>query len=81
MAMFDISQYLPYNIFNNHGDKIMTPNEVREYYGNSYAFEIKTKMSHSSLLNWIKWGYIPEGSQHKIERLSNGDLKTEWSKK
>lgn len=32
-----------------------------------------------SLRNWIKWGYIPEGSQYKLERLSGGQLKTEWS--
>lgn len=58
----------------------MKPKEVWDYYGNSYLFKKKTGMSDASLRNWMKWGYIPEGSQHKIERLSKGDLKTEWTK-
>lgn len=53
----------------------MTPQEVLEFYGNSYKFKQQTGMSDRSLVNWISWGYIPEGSQYKIERLTKGKLK------
>ncbi|HWI47145.1 MAG TPA: Cro/CI family transcriptional regulator [Rummeliibacillus sp.] len=59
----------------------MKPQDVLDYYGNGYRFKKATGMSDRSLVNWIRWGFIPEGSQHKIERLSNGALKTEWTKK
>lgn len=57
----------------------MTPQQVKEYFGNYYQFKKKTGMSSSSLINWMQWGYIPEASQYKIERLTKGELKTEWS--
>ncbi len=59
----------------------MTPDDVKTFYKSLYNFRKTTGMSANSLLNWLKWGYIPEGSQHKIERLSKGRLKTEWSEK
>ncbi len=59
----------------------MTVEEVRAYFGNSYQFKKRTKMSDASFRNWMKWGFIPEGSQYKLERLTKGELKTEWSKK
>ncbi len=58
----------------------MTVEEVREYFGNSYQFKKRTKMSDASFRNWMRWGFIPEGSQYKLERLTKGELKTEWSK-
>ncbi len=58
----------------------MTPDEVLKKYGSQYKFHQQTGMSHRSLGNWIKWGYVPESSQYKIERLTNGELKTEWTK-
>ena len=57
----------------------MKPEEVLKHYGNKYQFKKLTGLSASSLGNWLKWGYIPEGSQHKLERISKGALKTEWS--
>ncbi|CAB4151888.1 DNA-binding transcriptional regulator Cro [uncultured Caudovirales phage] len=57
----------------------MTPNDVKKYYGNSYQFKKKTKMSDASFRNWMKWGFVPENSQYKLERLTNGCLKAEWS--
>lgn len=36
-------------------------------------------MSTATLANWLKWGYVPEASQYKIERLTDGKLKTEWT--
>lgn len=59
----------------------MTIDDVRNYYGNSYQFKKRTKMSDATFRNWMKWGYVPEDSQYKLERLTQGELKTEWSKK
>lgn len=53
----------------------MTPDEVYKFYGSSYQFHKKTGMSHSSLVNWKKWGYVPEDAQYKLERITNGELK------
>ena len=59
----------------------MTTDDLKKYYGNSYQFKKRTGMSDASFRNWLKWGFVPEASQYKIERLTNGELKTEWSKK
>jgi len=58
----------------------MKPEEVKAYYGSQYNFRKVTGMSTATLGNWLKWGKIPEESQYKIERLTNGALKTEWTK-
>lgn len=58
----------------------MTPEDVCKYYKNSYQFHKITGMSHASLRNWVKWGYVPEASQYKLERITNGELKTQWTK-
>jgi len=57
----------------------MTPDDVYKYYKSTYRFNKQTGMSHRSLINWLRWGFVPEASQYKIERLTNGELKTEWS--
>ena len=57
----------------------MTPQDVKNYYGTSYNFKKITGISHVSFLNWLKLGRIPENSQYKLERLTKGELKTEWS--
>ena len=57
----------------------MTPKEVWDYYGNSYRFRKRTGMSDRSLMNWLAWGFIPEASQYKLERLTKGELKTQWT--
>ena len=59
----------------------MKPDDVKQYFGNSYQFKKKTGMSDASFRNWMKWGFVPEASQYKIERLTKGKLKTEWSDK
>lgn len=56
----------------------MTPDDLKKYFGNSYQFEKQTKMSGASYRNWMKWGYVPEGSQYKIQRLTKGALIAEW---
>jgi len=56
----------------------MKPKEVKKYYKTLYNFREQTGMSASSLANWLKWGFVPEGSQLKIERLTKGKLKADW---
>lgn len=58
----------------------MTTEEVRKYFGNSYQFKKTTGMSDASFRNWMRWGFVPEGSQYKLERLTEGKLKTQWTK-
>ena len=59
----------------------MTPEDVRKYYGTAYKFGKVTGMSPTTLRNWMKWGFVPEAAQYKVERITNGKLKTEWTKK
>lgn len=56
----------------------MTPNEVKEFYGNGYRFNKKTGMSPASLLNWLRWGYVPLISQAKLQKLTEGKLNASW---
>lgn len=56
----------------------MTPQEVLDYYKSYHYFHKHTGMSASSLLNWVRWGYVPLLSQIKIEKISKGALKAEW---
>lgn len=58
----------------------MKPEDVKAFYGSQYNFRKQTSMSHSTLANWLKWGYVPENAQYKLERLTGGKLKTEWTK-
>jgi hypothetical protein len=57
----------------------MTPNDVLQKYGSQYNFQKETGMSHTSLGNWIKWGFVPEQSQYKLERITDGELKSSWT--
>lgn len=59
----------------------MTPDDVLKKYGSQYNFQKKTGMSHRTLGRWLKLGFVPEYSQYKIERLTKGELKTEWTEK
>ena len=59
----------------------MKPEDVLKVYRTKYNFHKETGMAASSLGNWLKWGYIPEAAQYKLERITNGKLKTEWSDK
>lgn len=58
----------------------MKPNDVKDYYGSQYKFAKETGMSKSTLGNWLKWGFVPEDAQYKLERITKGKLKTEWTK-
>jgi hypothetical protein len=58
----------------------MKPEDVLAKYGTLYNFRKETGMSASSLFNWLKWGFVPEASQYKIERMTHGKLRTEWTK-
>lgn len=58
----------------------MTPDDVLKYFGTKYNFHKQTGIRHSNLVYWFKRGYVPEGAQYKIERLTDGKLKTQWTK-
>lgn len=58
----------------------MKPRNVYEFYGSTYRFHKETGMSHNTLVNWLREGFVPEEAQYKLERLTNGKLKTEWTK-
>ena len=54
----------------------MTFDQVKQYYGNSNQFELKTGMSHTNWINWERvYGYVPIESQMRIEKFTNGELK------
>lgn len=55
----------------------MSPEEVLKYYGSKYRFGKETGISPPSLHNWLRWGYIPENQQCKIEVITKGALKAE----
>ena len=59
----------------------MTPDDVLKMYRTKYNFHKQTGISASSLGNWIKWGRVPEAAQYKLERITEGKLKTEWTNK
>lgn len=56
----------------------MSPDDVKQYYGSGYRFNKETGMSHSTLSNWVKWGYVPLVAQTKLQLLTKGLLKAEW---
>jgi hypothetical protein len=72
--------YTIFEIFNGGGYGV-TPQDVKNYYGSQYNFRKMTGMSTSTLGNWLKWGFVPEDAQYKLERITKGQLKTEWTKK
>ena len=53
----------------------MTPDEVKEFYRSQYNFKKETGMSHRTLGNWLKWGYVPRDAQYKLETITGGKLK------
>ena len=57
----------------------MTPDDVLKKYGSQYNFQKETGMSHRSLGRWLSWGYVPESSQYKLERITDGELKSNWT--
>lgn len=63
------------------GGNVLKPADVKKYYGSQYNFRKVTGMSGSTLGNWLRWGFVPENAQYKLEILTKGALKTEWTKK
>lgn len=53
----------------------MKPEDVYKFYGSTYQFKKSTGMSSNTLMNWLKWGNVPEEAQYKLERLTKGLLK------
>lgn len=58
----------------------MKPKEVLNYYKSRYNFRKLTGMSCSTLSNWLKKGYVEKNSQYKLEIITKGALKSEWTK-
>lgn len=56
-------------------EKIMTYEELKNYYKTGYRFHKGTGMSQNSFLNWRRKGFIPIESQIKIQNITNFDLK------
>lgn len=57
----------------------MKPEEILAYYGSKYKFNKETGFSANTLGNWLKWGFVPEESQYRLERVTKGLFKTEWT--
>jgi hypothetical protein len=54
----------------------MTLEDLKSYFINGNQFEAKTGLSHVNWHNWFKKkGYIPIGSQRRIEKITQGALK------
>lgn len=75
-------KYFLYTIFEillNKEKNEVKPQDVKNYYGSLYNFRKMTGMATGTLANWLKWGFVPENAQYKVERLTKGKLKTEWT--
>jgi hypothetical protein len=57
------------------------PDEILSHYGSRRKFHKETGIAANSLSNWIKWGRVPKETQYKIERITKGLFKTEWTGK
>lgn len=77
LAIRQLLQYTILKIVNNEAN--MTPEMVKSFYRSKYNFNKETGMSANTLGNWLKWGRVPEAAQYKLERITKGLLKTEWS--
>lgn len=56
----------------------MTFKELEAYYKTGYRFSKETGMSATCYGTWKKKGFVPQLSQLRIERITNGKLKAEW---
>jgi hypothetical protein len=55
----------------------MKLDEVKKYFNTGYNLNKLTGMSHVSMLNWQKLGYVPIVSQMKIQSITHGELKAD----
>ncbi len=54
----------------------MTLEDLKNHFINGSQFEKATGITHVNWLNWFKrYGYIPIGSQQRIEIATGGTLK------
>lgn len=53
----------------------MTPNEIKLYYGGLLKFHRQTGIPASTLMGWLRRGYVPFEEQCKIQHLTNGGLR------
>jgi hypothetical protein len=57
----------------------MKPDDVKKYYRSTYNFMKETGISSSTLCNWLRLGFVPKNSQYRLEHITKGELKTQWS--
>lgn len=57
----------------------MTIEEVKDYFLTGYAFRKATGMSADTFHSWMKKGFVPLKSQLKMERMTNGALKADFT--
>ena len=53
----------------------MTLDEIKQFFGTSYNFNLATGWSHTCYINWARKGYVPIKSQMKLEAFTMGKLK------
>ena len=58
----------------------MKPEDIKKHYGSNYRFSKETGYAPNTLRYWIRLGYVPEEAQYKMERITNGLFKTQWTK-
>lgn len=56
----------------------MTVEDILTLYGTSYNFEQQTGLSHVNIIHWKRKGFIPLGSQRRVEHRSGGKLKVRF---
>src|SRR3990167_4107080 len=52
--------------------------ELALMFENGHDFSRKTGLPHGNFHNWKKWGYIPIGSQIRLQGILGGELKANF---
>lgn len=55
----------------------MTLKQVIRHYGSLWKAHQALGVSHQAVYLWRKWGFVPHGSQLKIEEQTGGKLKAD----
>jgi ABC-type long-subunit fatty acid transport system fused permease/ATPase subunit len=56
----------------------MTFDDIKNYFGSSYAFYKKTRMAHTNYIHWQRKGYVPYMTQKRIEEITKGALVADY---
>ena len=67
-----------YNYFTFIDEGIfLTPQELKKHYKSNYRFAKETGYAPNTLRHWLRRGYVPEGAQLILERITKGLFKAE----